>query len=107
MNKDWLAALTPPTAEQAAAIQEATGCSLAELLAPQIPPWDVLARLALTMLGIPPLTGAETLASLASAMASGPVPATVWAAQMRAVIETGEAQPAPTLFDDLETQPDE
>ncbi len=106
MNTQWLAALTPPTTEQAETILEATGCSLAELLAPQMPPWDVLARLALTMLGIPPLTGDETLPGLASAMASGPVPAAVWAAQMRAVIETGEAQPAPTLFDQQEPLPD-
>lgn len=107
MNKDWLAALKPPSADEAAAIQEATGCSLAELLTPAIPPWDVLARLALTMLGVPPLKSDETLAGLASAMASGPVPAAVWAAQMRAVIDTGEAQPAPHLPDEEEAQPDE
>ncbi|WP_310474103.1 hypothetical protein [Sandarakinorhabdus sp.] len=107
MNNDWLAALKPLSADQSAVILEATGCSLAELLAPRIPPWDVLARLALMMLGVPPLKADETLAGLASAMASGPIPAAVWAAQMRAVIETGEAQPAPTLFDELEAQPDE
>ncbi len=97
MHKDWLAALTPPTTAQAASILDATGCTVAELLTPDVPPWDVLARLALVMLGSPPLNGDESLPGLASDMASGPVSAAVWAAQMRAVIELGAAQPAPAL----------
>jgi hypothetical protein len=97
MTRAYLAGLRPLTDDQTDELLEATGCSVAELLAPDQPAWDVLARLALMMLGVPPLRGDETLHGLAHEMANGRVPAAVWAAQMRAVIEIGAAQPAPAL----------
>lgn len=99
MMREWLGALQPLTEADAAAVLEATGCSVAELLAPAQPGWDVLARLALMMLGVPPLSADHTLPRLAHEMATGDVPAAVWAAQMRAVIAADAAQPAPALPD--------
>lgn len=46
------AALQPLNPETAAAIEAATGCSIAELLATAEPAWDVLARFVGPMLGL-------------------------------------------------------
>lgn len=97
MMREWLGALRPLTEADAQALLAATGCSVDELLAPAQPGWDVLARLALMMLGVPPLSADHSLARLAHEMATGDVPAAVWAGQMRAVIAAGPAQPAPPL----------
>ncbi len=93
--RDLLGALQPPTVADEAALLDATGCSVVELLAPAQPPWDVLARLARLMLAEPPQGVPETLAGLAHAMASSGVPAAVWAGQMRAVIAAATVLPAP------------
>lgn len=104
MMREWLGALQPLSEADTAALAESTGCSVAELLAPAQPGWDVLARLALKMLGVPPLDADHTLPRLAHEMATGDVPAAVWAAQMRAVIAADAAQPVPPLPGDADDE---
>lgn len=75
------AAMMPLSPEAGAAIEAATGCAVAELLAMPEPTWDVLARFAVPMLG-----RTEALPDIAWDLARSGVTPAEWAAAFRAAI---------------------